>query len=136
MLKTIKTIYNIFAEEERKEKARRKFVSKMSLEEYQAYKAASSNLNKRREAINYQKSNCSSTAEYDMNPVNLSFEIIGKTNNPRRKKAFGGWGLCYYEDNDKYKCIKTETPSINQQIKNVENSKDFNIIESLLKKYM
>ena len=135
MFKTIKAIYNVFAEVEAKEKARRKFVSKMSVEEYRAYKGASYNIQQRKNAIDYQKSRCSSTSEYNLNPVKISYEIVGVRKDPVRRKAFGGWGLCHYEDDNQYKVTKTVTPSINQQIKTVESSKDFNIIQNLINKY-
>lgn len=131
MLKTIKFIIKIWKEDIAKNKAYRKLVSQMTLEEYKYFKGASAMMQQRKSFIDYSKSQCSSIQEYNKQTERREYKIVGIKERPTIRRC----GPAYYADNSRYEVYTHTETSINEKIHAVETSKDFKKVQTLCNKY-
>lgn len=132
MIKAIKFIIKIWKEDTAKNKAYKKLVSQMTLEEYKYFKGASAMMQQRKGFIDYSKSQCNSTQEYNKKTEHKEYKIVGIKENATIRKC----GPVYYADNSRYKCYTHTETSVNEKLHAVETSKDFNKIQNLCNKYL
>lgn len=130
MIKEIKNIIKTIKEENRKEKARRAIISKMTAEEYRGFVGAREIARKRQGFIDYARSQ-REPHEYNLQRTTVTVEEVGSLNIGKRKKLHG----FDYIDHGIYKVTKDEEPSIIERQNTLNNSKEIDYINNILNKY-
>lgn len=130
MLKEIKNIIKTIKEENRKEKARKAIINRMTAEEYRAFVGAREIARKRQSFINYAKSQ-REPHEYNLQGSVVTVEEVGALKVGKKKKVHG----FDYVDHGIYKVTEHKEPSITEREEKLKNSKEIDYVNSILSKY-
>ena len=130
MLKEIKNIIKTIKEENRKEKARKAIISKMTAEEYRAFVGAREIARKRQSFIDYGKSQ-REPHEYNLQRTLTTVEEVGSLSIGKRKKVHG----FDYIDHGIYKVTEHKEASITEREQKLKSSKEIDYVNSILSKY-